>query len=500
MKKRVPAIAALSIGFGLLFSQSLSAAEIGAIPPKNADDVALIYIEGDIELEDDEKFRKIATEYRDAIVVLNSEGGIIRPAMDIGRTIKLRNYATVIYKDGVCASACALIWLAGSDRVVFQGGKVGFHASYLDTNGTKLETGVGNALVGHYLTQLGFSEKTIVFATLAPPDRILWLDDKTASASGIVFETIADEDKSQTLSHASRDARTALPPISIAPAPPPIRTVPTRPAQQRIARQPEMVRQELRRPNEFVQALQREGYRASVDNEDPNIPLVYVNIGGEEVAIAFSGCVQSGCSYVQFIDWYTDITRDEALELASSRLFDEGFSHPYWNEQIGSLALYNFIVIGSEGISAKTLIENLNYFVRDNMRIEDLIVQRRAEVQSNVFQTDGAPVATFGSAERAALSSAIIRALQPHWNAPAGTDAEKLVSIVNWDLNPDGSLRGTPRCRTDPTSITESNQPLAFSHCERAIRAVQLAAPFNLPKQFYDRWKALEWLFDRRLQ
>lgn len=110
-----------------------------------------------------------------------------------------------------------------------------------------------------------------------------------------------------------------------------------------------------------------------------------------------------------------------------------------------------------------------------------------------------APAATFGSAERAALSSAITRQLRPHWTAPSGLDAELLISTVSWDLNADGSLRGTPRCRTDPASITASNRPQAGLHCERAIRAVQRAAPFNLPDQFYDRWKALEWQFDRRL-
>lgn len=110
-----------------------------------------------------------------------------------------------------------------------------------------------------------------------------------------------------------------------------------------------------------------------------------------------------------------------------------------------------------------------------------------------------APAAAFGSAERAALSSAITRQLRPHWTAPSGLEAELLISTVSWDLNRDGTLRGTPRCRTDPASITESNLPQASLHCERAIRAVQRAAPFNLPDQFYDRWKALEWQFDRRL-
>ncbi len=110
-----------------------------------------------------------------------------------------------------------------------------------------------------------------------------------------------------------------------------------------------------------------------------------------------------------------------------------------------------------------------------------------------------APAATFGAADRAALASAITRQIRPHWNAPSGADAEKLVSVVNWDLNSDGTLKGRPRCRVEPSSITDSNQPQASLHCERAIRAVQLAAPFNLPAQFYDRWKALEWQFDRRL-
>ena len=110
-----------------------------------------------------------------------------------------------------------------------------------------------------------------------------------------------------------------------------------------------------------------------------------------------------------------------------------------------------------------------------------------------------APAAAFGAADRAALASAITRQIRPHWNAPSGVDAEKLVSIVSWDLNRDGTLKGRPRCRVEQSSITDSNQPQASLHCERAIRAVSLAAPFDLPDQFYDRWKALEWQFDRRL-
>ena len=58
---------------------------------------------------------------------------------------------------------------------------------------------------------------------------------------------------------------------------------------------------------------------------------------------------------------------------------------------------------------------------------------------------------------------------------------------------------GSYSCRNVAGSITDSNRPQAALHCERAIRAVQLAAPFNLPEQFYSRWQDLEWEFNRRL-
>jgi hypothetical protein len=104
---------------------------------------------------------------------------------------------------------------------------------------------------------------------------------------------------------------------------------------------------------------------------------------------------------------------------------------------------------------------------------------------------------TFGPAEQASLRSAISRQLRPHWNAPQGVDVEKLVTMLDWDLNPDGSLVGRPRLRSQ-TGLTDSNRPQAPRHVELAIRAVQLAAPFDLPEEYYDHWKRIRnWRFDR---
>ena len=111
----------------------------------------------------------------------------------------------------------------------------------------------------------------------------------------------------------------------------------------------------------------------------------------------------------------------------------------------------------------------------------------------------GSPAATFGPAEAASLIQAISRAIKPHWNAPQGVDAEQLVTVLSFELNPDGSLKGRPRV-VSQSGVTDSNRPQQELHAERAIRAVQLAAPFDLPDEFYDKWKRVSALrFDRRL-
>lgn len=108
------------------------------------------------------------------------------------------------------------------------------------------------------------------------------------------------------------------------------------------------------------------------------------------------------------------------------------------------------------------------------------------------------PGSTASPAVKSALAAEIVRQLKPHWRAPTGADADQLVTIVSARLNRDGSLAGTPQV-VSQTGVTASNRAQADLHKERAVRAVQLAAPFNLPEEFYDEWKLLRPRFDRRL-
>lgn len=107
-----------------------------------------------------------------------------------------------------------------------------------------------------------------------------------------------------------------------------------------------------------------------------------------------------------------------------------------------------------------------------------------------------APAAQMGPAEQASLQQAIARQLRPHWKPPSGADAEDLVTILAFDLNQDGSLAGKPRV-VSQSGIDASNKAQAGRHAELAVRAVELAAPFDLPPQYYNAWKRIKaWRFD----
>lgn len=153
------------------------------------DGVEAILIVGDIVEGDEEKFRQLSIRFPDAVVGLDSDGGQLVPALEIGRLIRLRGYQTAVLGNDTCASACALIWMGGSKRTLGSQANLGFHASYLDQDGRLVENGAANALVGRYLTQLNYSEDAVLFATLAPPEDIWWLNEETKNIAGIDFET-----------------------------------------------------------------------------------------------------------------------------------------------------------------------------------------------------------------------------------------------------------------------------------------------------------------------
>lgn len=348
------------------FPTTTSAATITVFDQSTGEPI--IMLNGTIKSGDEERFRSIAAKYRNAIVNLNSDGGEIVPAMEIGRIIRLREYVTAVYKTDVCASACALVWIAGQKRVIFNGGRVGFHASYTDEDGKLIETGVGNALVGHYLSQLGFGEKTVIFATEAAPDKILWLDPSSTQDSGIEFSEIPAPSEREQGSALSRPSSN----MTIA-SPPEIRLVP--PA---VPKSDEEVasnfggspalgdaKHTLRNVDNFARGLRLKGYKAEVDYSDPSSPSIITGVNGHHVLISFSSCSQHDCNYIELISYWTGVSYNSFAVSSQKWGTKEHFSSLLFDPKNGSVAAYHYIIAGSDGITLQNLVENLEYFSND---------------------------------------------------------------------------------------------------------------------------------------
>ena len=162
----------------------LNAAEI-TVSKRESDDQSIITLVGEIVEGDQERFMELARKAPDSIVFLQSAGGLISPAMEIGRMIWFNDMGTLV-AEGECASACGLIWLAGNPRAISTGGKVGFHSVYVETSKlTTKQSSSGNALVGAYLSNLKLGSKVIEYATDASPRSMKWLTETDAKAIGL---------------------------------------------------------------------------------------------------------------------------------------------------------------------------------------------------------------------------------------------------------------------------------------------------------------------------
>ena len=112
-------------------------------------------------------------------------------------------------------------------------------------------------------------------------------------------------------------------------------------------------------------------------------------------------------------------------------------------------------------------------------------------------RSTAAPATTITPAIQSSLAAAIIRQIKPHWEGPSGADVDALKTVLKISLARDGSVTNIQFVGT--TGINDSNRSIAPIHKERAIKAVRLASPFQLPANLYDGWKEVTVNFDWRL-
>ena len=174
------------------------AADISVAP--TGTDLKLIVFRGEIVQGDADRFRDIVRTVNIGAVLFESPGGNLLEGLQIGRAIREANFTTGVAPENACASACALAWLGGTTRYMAPTALVGFHSAYVEENGRVSQSGVGNALIGAYLNELGFGFEAVVFASTAAPNEMNWLNIAKAQQVGIevvLLETDGSEARTE---------------------------------------------------------------------------------------------------------------------------------------------------------------------------------------------------------------------------------------------------------------------------------------------------------------
>jgi hypothetical protein len=147
--------------------------------------LSTVLVLGPIEAGDSQKFGALTQGLSRALVVFGSPGGLLTEGLAIGEQLRQAGFASAVAENTLCASACALAWLGGRPRLMRDSSRIGFHAAYTEHGTDKRESGVGNAIIGAYLTNMGLGLDAIRYMTTPGPDEVQWLSTRDALRIGI---------------------------------------------------------------------------------------------------------------------------------------------------------------------------------------------------------------------------------------------------------------------------------------------------------------------------
>jgi hypothetical protein len=190
------------IFFVIVVCMQIAYAEVYFVPKKSnvsrvITENAHILISGEITEEDVSKLNSLLAQqhiYLTAstpggtpIVLLNSWGGDITAALEIGRILRSISAWTIVDDGKSCSSACVFIFSAGVKRDIFLNGRLGLHSPRLDySEFTPLKYGALINKCRNYMDEMGISNQVFSDMLQTPSQSINFVDRVYAESHGLV--------------------------------------------------------------------------------------------------------------------------------------------------------------------------------------------------------------------------------------------------------------------------------------------------------------------------
>jgi hypothetical protein len=178
----------------LVFLWLMSPAQAASIHVIDENGKQGIVVGGIIVNGDDDEFSRALEKVRDksnTFVFLSGAGGNGIVAVLIGDLVRRSGMLTAVLEGNDCASACAMIWIAGARRIASKNACIGFHGMYDRASGQP--SADANAIAGAHLGLLGLSLDAVFWMLTPRQLDTHWLTDETAEKYGIYWTHDKDD-------------------------------------------------------------------------------------------------------------------------------------------------------------------------------------------------------------------------------------------------------------------------------------------------------------------
>ena len=156
----------------------------------------VLLLNGAIETGDADRFAAYLASLGELSVqvALNSAGGAVTEALQIGRTLRARVAGTAILPGMICVSACPYMLAGGTNRRVSNRGAVGMHQHYCETPAYLpaiwAEEDIQQGQLMEFLIDMGVDPSIMLHSLNTPTDEICVLVEKELINSRLATETM----------------------------------------------------------------------------------------------------------------------------------------------------------------------------------------------------------------------------------------------------------------------------------------------------------------------
>jgi hypothetical protein len=192
MFQQVGAIAvAMTLGAGT----TAVAATFTKVPSK--DGKTIVVLNGEIDKGDADSLKHLIKTESEAgrtvhAIRLNSAGGKLVEGIVLAAIVKSGKMATSILNEAKCASACFIVFAAGTEKFASYGALVGVHGAS-DKSGR--ESGDATVVMARVVKELGVPPGIIGKMVVTPPNKIVWLSADDLRSMGTKMTGTPDQAK-----------------------------------------------------------------------------------------------------------------------------------------------------------------------------------------------------------------------------------------------------------------------------------------------------------------